>query len=183
MTRLNVIQVATEAHKHHVRELFRENFSSTRLLIIRDFGIDLDVSTVLEQEMAKLQQFAPPEGRLLLSDYDGEIAGCAGLRRIGKDVGEIKRMYVRPEYRRRGIGRSLVKAILNESYQIGYSTLRLDSPPFAQEAHALYHSLGFQLREPYAESEIPQQYHSQWVFMEMTLSPVSFNEGFQAGRE
>lgn len=180
---MNSIQVATEAHKHQVRELFRENFSSTRLLIIRDFGIDLDVSTVLEQEMAKLQQFAPPEGRLLLAIYESEIAGCAGLRKIGKDVGEIKRMYVRPEYRRRGIGRSLVKAILNKARQIGYSTLRLDSAPFAQQAHALYHSLGFQLREPYAESEIPQQYHSQWIFMEMNLSPVSFKEGFQAGRE
>jgi ribosomal protein S18 acetylase RimI-like enzyme len=183
MTGLKIIQVESEEHQQHVRELFRENFSSTRLLIIRDFGIDLNVSTVLEQEMAQLQQFAPPEGRLLLSDYDGQIAGCAGLRKIGKDVGEIKRMYVRPDYRRRGIGRSLVKAILNESYPIGYSTLRLDSAPFAQEAHALYQSLGFQLREPYAESEIPQQYHSQWVFMEMTLSPVSFKEGFQAERE
>lgn len=139
------------------------------MLIIRDFGINLDVSTVLEQEMAQLQQFAPPEGRLLLSDYEGKIVGCAGLRKIG-----IKRMYVRPEYCRRGIGRSLVKAILNEARQIGYSTLRLDSAPFAQEAHALYRSLGFHPREPYAESDIPQKYHSQWVFMEMALSPASF---------
>ncbi|HEY9602408.1 MAG TPA: hypothetical protein V6C85_12405 [Allocoleopsis sp.] len=57
---MNIVPVETEERQHPVRELFRENFTSTRLLILRDFGIDLDVSTVLEGEMTQLQQFAPP---------------------------------------------------------------------------------------------------------------------------
>ncbi len=174
MTALKIIQVETDEQKHHVKELFWENLSSTHLMFVREFNISFDVNAMLERDMAKLQQFAPPSGRLLLGECEGKIAGCAGLRKIGENVGEIKRMYVRREYRRKGIGRSLVKAIINESHQIGYLNLRLDSAPFAKEAHALYRSLGFHKREPYAESDIPQKYHCRWVFMEMALSVVSF---------
>lgn len=174
MTALKIIQVETEEHKRQVRELFWEYFNATNLIVNREFDISLDVNAFLERDMAKLQQFAPPSGRLLLGECEEKIAGCAGLRKIGENVGEIKRMYVRPEYRRKGIGRSLVKAIINESHQIGYLNLRLDSAPFAKEAHALYRSLGFHKREPYAESDIPQKYHCRWVFMEMPLSVVCF---------
>ncbi|ARV63158.1 GNAT family N-acetyltransferase [Nostocales cyanobacterium HT-58-2] len=166
---LNIIQVETDEHRRHVRELFWENFSSTHLMIIREFGISYDVTAMLEQNMAKLQQFAPPEGRLLLGEYETKIAGCACLRKIGDEVGEIKRMYVRPEFRRKGIGRSLLKAIIHEACQIGYSKICLDTAPFAKEAQALYHSLGFQEIEPYAGSEIPEKYHSSWIFMELDL--------------
>lgn len=60
MTTLKLVQVETEEHKHHVRELFWENFSSTNLMIVREFSINSDVSAMLEQAMAKIQQFAPP---------------------------------------------------------------------------------------------------------------------------
>ncbi|HAA31327.1 MAG TPA: GNAT family N-acetyltransferase [Cyanobacteria bacterium UBA8553] len=175
MTALKIIQVETDEHQRHVRELFWEYLKATNLIVNREFDISFDVKAVLENDLAKIQQFAPPSGRLLLGEDEAKIAGCACLRKIGEDVGEIKRMYVRPEYRRRGIGRSLLKAIINETRQIGYSTLRLDTAPFAKEAQALYHSLGFHKCEPYAESDIPQNYYSRWIFMEMDLSVVSFN--------
>jgi N-acetylglutamate synthase-like GNAT family acetyltransferase len=133
---------------------------------------------MLEHNMAILHQFAPPTGRLLLAESEGKIAGCAGLRKIEEDVDEVKRMYVRPEYRRRGIGRSLLQGIIHEACQIGYSKLRLDSAPFAKEAQALYYSVGFQKIEPYPESEIPEKYHSRWVFMGMVLKPSEFGENF-----
>ena len=89
--RVKIIQVETEEHKRY-GELFWENFSA-----------------MLEQSMAKLQQFAPPSGRLLLGEYQAKIAGCAGLRKIDENVSEINRMYVRPEYQKMGIARSLLK--------------------------------------------------------------------------
>ncbi len=166
---LKIISVNLAEHKCYVRELFWENLSSTSLAIAHEFGISIDISAMLEQNMANLQQFAPPSGRLFLAEYESKIAGCAGLRKIGEEVGEVKRMYVRPEYRRKGIGRSLLQTIIHEARQIGYSKIRLDSAPFAQEAQALYHSVGFQQIEPYPESEIPEKYHSRWVFMEMVF--------------
>lgn len=136
---------------------------------MREFNIGINVSLTLEQEMAKIQQFAPPTGQLLLAEYEAQIVGCTGLRKIDKDIGEVKRMYVKPEYRRKGIGRSLLQAIIQEARQIGYSKLRLDSAPFAQEAQVLYRQFGFQDIKPYSESEIPDKYHSNWSFMELVL--------------
>ena len=164
---LKIIQ-ATEEHISNVRELFQENFSSTNLMISREFNISLDVNASLEQDIATIQRFFPPSGCLLLAEYE-EIVGCACLRKIGKNVGEIKRMYVRPKYRRKGIGRCLLQAIITEARQIGYSKIRLDSAPFAKSAQSLYYSTGFQNIEPYPESEIPKEYHSRWVFMELVL--------------
>ncbi|MEH2251379.1 GNAT family N-acetyltransferase [Nostoc sp.] len=116
--------------------------------------------------MAQLHEFIPPSGRLLLGQSEAQIAGCACLRKIGEDVGEIKRMYVRPEFRRKGISRSLLEVIINEAVYIGYSRIRLDSAPFAKEAQALYRIFGFQDIEPYLEkTEIPLEHRANWVFM------------------
>ena len=159
----------TDEHRHHVRDLFCEYLHWTNSMAMQEFDVSFDVNTALEQDMAKLYQFAPPEGRLLLGEWERKIVGCACLRKIGEDVGAIKRMYVQPEYRRRGIGRYLLEAIVNEARQSGYSKIRLDSAPFARKAQALYRSLGFRNIEPYAESEAPEQYRSYWAFMEMGL--------------
>jgi GNAT superfamily N-acetyltransferase len=166
---LRIIQVDSEEYTSHVQELFWENLSTTSLKIVSEFNTNININAMLENNMATLHQFAPLAGRLLLAKFEGKIAGCAGLRKIGEGVGEVKRMYVRPEYRRRGIGRALLLAIINEACQIGYSKLRLDAAPFAKEAHALYYSVGFRNTEPYPESEIPQKYHSRWVFMELVI--------------
>ncbi len=166
---LKIIQVDTDTHICHVRELFWENFSSASLIINREFGIYYDIHAFLEQEMAKLQQFAPPEGRLLLAEFDAKIVGCAGLRKIGEGVGEIKRMYVKPEFRRKKIGQSLLENIINQACQIGYAKIRLDTAFFAKEAQQLYRKFGFQDIAPYPGSEIPENIHSNWVFMELIL--------------
>lgn len=67
-------------------------------------------------------------------------------------------MYVRPEFRRRGIGRYLLEAALEAAGEFGYSAIPLDSVRFMKQAHAMYRSIGFQNIEPYAESEIPEEY-------------------------
>ena len=166
---LKTIPVETGEHKQHVRELFWEYLQWTNLMAMREFDVSFDINIALDRDLAELHQFSPPKGRLLLGEWEGKIVGCAYMRKIGEDIAEIKRMYVRPEYRRRGIGRSLLEAIINESRQSGYSKIKLDSAPFAKEAQVLYRSLGFRHIEPYAESEAPRQYCSYWTFMEMAL--------------
>jgi GNAT superfamily N-acetyltransferase len=78
-------------------------------------------------------------------------------------------MYVRPDYRRKGIARALLAAIIAAARCIGYSKIRLDSARFAKVAQTLYRSFGFKDVEPYPESEIPEEYRSHWAFMEMAL--------------
>jgi N-acetylglutamate synthase-like GNAT family acetyltransferase len=147
----------------------KENLIEFHSLLQRDFNITFNVDEFLKQNIMNLPQFASPLGRLILTEYNGVAAGCAGLRKIGKDVGEIKRMYIRPEYCRKGIGKALVQAIISEAQQIGYSQLRLDGAPFAKVAQVLYQSVGFQRIQPYPESENPEEYHVNWVFMELMI--------------
>ena len=91
------------------------------------------------------------------------------MRRIQKDVCEIKRLYVRPEFRRRGIGRALLEKLIAEAQEIGYPTVRLDSARFMEAAHSLYRSVGFHEIEPYTESEIPPEFRQHCIFMEKQL--------------
>lgn len=165
---INSIQVEND-EQENIGKLFKENLIEVNSLFKHEFGITFDVDEFLKQNIMNLSQFALPAGRLLLAEYYGSVAGCAGLRKIGEDIGEVKRMYVRPEYRRKGIGNSLIQAIINEAQQIGYSRLRLDSAPFAKAAQALYYSVGFHNIQSYHESEIPEEYHANWVFMELII--------------
>ncbi|MDZ8087389.1 MAG: GNAT family N-acetyltransferase [Nostoc sp. DedQUE12b] len=167
---LNIIQVETDEHNSHIQQVFWEYFNETKLIFSNKFGINLNANTFFEEYMTQLHEFLPPSGRLLLGQYEQKIAGCACLRKIGEDIGEIKRMYVKPEFRRKGIGRSLLEGIINEAAYIGYSKIRLDSAPFAKEAHALYRVFGFQNIEPYLEkTEIPLEHRANWIFMELVL--------------
>ncbi|MHC0061759.1 GNAT family N-acetyltransferase [Nostoc sp. UIC 10890] len=167
---LKIIQIETDEHKSHIQEIFWEYFNETKLIFSDQFGINLDVNTFLEQYMTQLHEFLPPSGRLLLGQSESKIVGCVCLRKIGEDVGEIKRMYVRPEFRRKGIGRALLQDIINEAVYIGYSRIRLDSAPFVKKAQALYRAFGFQDIKPYLKkTEIPLEHRANWIFMELIL--------------
>ena len=84
-------------------------------------------------------------------------------------MGEIKRRYVRLEFRRHCLGRALLEGLLEESRAIGHKTVRLDSTRIMTAAHALYGSYGFTDIEPYSESEIPKEYQQYRLFMELIL--------------
>jgi GNAT superfamily N-acetyltransferase len=164
---LTIFPAETDDHRRHLRQLFWEYVEWVNARCISEYDISFDTGEVLERTMAELDQFHPPEGRLLLAEYDSQIAGCACLRKIAEGIGEIKRMYVRPDHRGVGMGRALFEEILSAARQNGYSTIRLDSARFMKEAHALYRSAGFHDIEPYAESEIPEEFRRHWVFMEL----------------
>jgi GNAT superfamily N-acetyltransferase len=164
-----IYQAETEKDKAQVRELFWEYLQWANDRLNREFGISFDIESMIQQNMADLEMFLPPYGRLLLAAEGPNAAGIACMKRIRECIGEIKRMYVRPEYRGKGIGRALLEALVAAAQQIGYQTIRLDSVRFMTAAHALYRSAGFQEIEPYSESEIPTEFHKHWVFMEKKL--------------
>ena len=97
-----------------------------------------------ESEIANLPaQYGHPTGRLLLAEVEVACVGCVGLRRLDADVCEMKRLYVRLDFQRQGIGRALVEAIIGEARQLGYARMRLDTWPSMIAARALYRDLGF----------------------------------------
>jgi GNAT superfamily N-acetyltransferase len=165
----SIHQAETAEDQSKVRELFWEYLQWANERLNEEFGIDFDIEPMLERDMAKLEIFLPPHGRLLLATEESQSAGIACMKRIREDMGEIKRMYVRPEFRGKGVGRVLLEALIAEAQQMGYPIVRLDSARSMKAAHSLYRSAGFQEIAPYPESEIAPEYQRHWVFMEKQL--------------
>ena len=88
------------------------------------------------------------------------------LRKLGDEVGEIKRMYTRPSFRGRGYGRRMLNRLLAAGSEFGCSSFLLDSPRWSHAAHHIYRSTGFEERGEYPESEVPPIFRSYWLYME-----------------
>ncbi len=170
MNSIRVLQAQPAEDLQAVKELFWEYLTWANDMNEREFGLRLDIAKMLEEDMADLGKFMPPDGRLLLAQNESFIAGCVCLKKLKASVGEVKRLYVKPAFRGKGIGKMLVGKLLEEARKIGYGMIRLDSTRYMVNAHDLYRSFGFQEIAPYSESEIPKEYHAHWIFMELSLT-------------
>jgi GNAT superfamily N-acetyltransferase len=88
-------------------------------------------------------EFVPPAGAFLAAWDDGRIVGCGGICRLDAGVAELRRMYVAPEARGRGVGRRILEALEREADALGYGTIRLETGFRQREAIGLYESAGF----------------------------------------
>ena len=135
-------------HPAEIEELFREY---TDMLVAGDpvFASYLELQS-FDEELRHLEgKYAPPEGCLYLLRVDGQNAGCGGMKRLDESRCELKRMYIRPSFRRMGLGRELALRIIEDAREAGYRRMLLDTLPFLQAAKALYRSLGFYEIERY----------------------------------
>jgi putative acetyltransferase len=106
-----------------------------------------------EQELAGLPgRYADPEGRLLLAFVDDHLAGCAALRKSEPNIGEMKRLYVRPAFQGAGLGRDLAERVIGEARTAGYVSLRLDTLPRMERAIRMYRDLGFRKIPAYGDN-------------------------------
>ena len=155
---MNLIQATSQEDIQQARQLFEEYAAG--------LGISLCFQN-FDQELAELPGgYAPPSGRLLLAEEGNEVMGCVALRKIADGVGEMKRLYVRPAFRGRGLGRTLTEKLIAEAVLIGYTSMRLDTlPGKMDQAIAMYRSLGFQEIAPYYENPVAGA-----TFMELVLS-------------
>ena len=144
-----ILQVGEVGERlEHVRALFLEYAES--------LGFSLCFQGFDEELRALPGMYAPPRGRLLLAVEEGRPAGCVGLHRWDGSAAEMKRLYVRSEFRGRDLGRKLALAALDEARAAGYRSVRLDTiPSKMQAAIALYRQLGFREIPPYRENPIP----------------------------
>jgi GNAT superfamily N-acetyltransferase len=139
-----------------VEPVFREHLTWMRERFALDLGIELDDPDGAAQRayFAETAQFLAPRGRLLVARLDGKVVGVGAFKPTDdRRTAEIKRMFVRPAIRGKGIARALFDRLLTDARAEGYATVRLETLSFMTEAHALYRSAGATETEPFDGSE------------------------------
>lgn len=147
----------------YVRRLIEEYMQ----MLVR---MEPDIETYLrmqnsEEELRNLKEkYKKPDGRLYLAYVEGMPVGCIGLRRLKGRECEMKRLYVRTEFRGMHIGDVLVKKIISDARDIGYRTMRLDTFPFLERAIGLYRKYGFSETPSYNDNPLENA-----VYMKLDL--------------
>ena len=144
---LSISQAESPTQIAQARELFLEYAQS--------LGFSLCFQN-FDKELGELPgDYAPPEGRLLLVECEGQVAACVALHKLDPDICEMKRLYLRPQFRGKELGRALAERIIAEARQIGYQRMRLDTvEPVMKDAVAMYRKLAFKEIAPYRPNPI-----------------------------
>jgi N-acetylglutamate synthase-like GNAT family acetyltransferase len=141
-----IIRAARDADIPACRELFLE--------YERSIGVSLCFQG-FERELATLPgDYVPPRGGLWIVEAEGALAGCVALRPIDAGAAEMKRLYVRSEFRGRQLGLALARHVIATSRALGYRTLKLDTLPSMSDAQRLYARLGFVDTAPYNDNPV-----------------------------
>ncbi|MDO4273383.1 MAG: GNAT family N-acetyltransferase [Eubacteriales bacterium] len=149
--------------KQEIGQLFAEY---TEMLISHDSSFEEYLKLQnYEKEIEHLEEkYGVPQGRLYLAYEDGKAAGCIGLRKMDNETCEMKRLYVRPEFRGKHIGNQLIQKIIDDAVQIGYKHMLLDTFPFLKSAVHMYKRFGFYEVECYNDNPM-----NTAVFMRLDL--------------
>lgn len=145
-----------------------KRIDEVRLLIqeyASSLGLDLCFQN-FDQEMTTLPgDYSPPTGALLLAEDQGKAVGCVAIKKISNEVCEMKRLYVRPNSRGKGVGKVLTETILQKARTFGYKRVRLDTLPSMKEAVSMYVSMGFKPIEAYRYNPVEGT-----LYLELELS-------------
>ncbi|PWU24430.1 MAG: GNAT family N-acetyltransferase [Candidatus Rokuibacteriota bacterium] len=156
---LRIVEVEAPADVAAARTLFLE-YAGT-------IGIDLCFQDFEAEVEALPGAYSSPAGRLLLGLQEDDLAGCVALRPLEEGVCELKRLYVRPAFRGRGVGAQLAEAVIGAARELGYERVRLDTLPSMEAALRLYERLGFREIESYYSNPVAGA-----RFLELILPPA-----------
>lgn len=155
---VSISKVSSQTDLDQVKVLFREYAQ----------WLDVDLTFQgFEEELDTLPAgYAAPNGALLLARIDGKAAGCVAIRAFDNTTCEMKRLFVRDQFKKQGVGRALVAAAVEEARHLGYKRIVLDTLAHMRPAIKLYTSLGFQPIAAYYDNPI-----SDAVYLTRTLEP------------
>lgn len=165
---VEIVQVSTDKQKDELRTLLREFVAWTKTFSKKETET-APTFAEFEQELTNLPgKFAPEKGGGFYLAYVGDkLAGCGALLKVNDTTGEVKRMYVRPQYRGQKIGWQLIQHILQQARAFKYEKIILSSHITMKKAHSIYHAIGF--KNVLAPDNFPEELKPLVVFMEMRL--------------
>ena len=160
---MKIRETVSNADLEQIKKMFRQYFT----WITDDNKINMSYQGI-ETELDSLPgKFSPPEGCLLIAEVDDNPVGCVALRSFEPGTCEMKRLFVKPEFRSKGVGMALAKRVITEAKKRGYNKMLLDTGDFMVAAQKLYNSLGFKTTNQYYE--VPEEVLKRTVFMELFL--------------
>ena len=166
---LQIIQAQPNEYELHIRQLFLEYVQFNQIVLKDEYGISLEVDNTLNDFMSGLSDCYPPNGRIILAKYGNAFTGIGCLKQLSHGIGEIKRMFVNPDYRKKGLGKAILDKLIAEARSIGFAKLWLDSPDAFSAAHKLYESRDFRYIDAYEGSEAVEFLRDRAVYMELDL--------------
>ena len=124
-----------------------------------------------EKEMAhgvleSFKDLKSPMGVLYIIFIDGKVGGMGAIKKLSDKVGELKSMYIRPQYRGKGYGKKTVSKLLDTGRELGCTIFRLDTSKFMVTAQHIYRLAGFVERDKYPGSDVSAQWEPYWMWME-----------------
>ena len=172
---IDYIPVDLSTHKSLLIDLTDEYFSWIGDEIKKHY--DLDAISILgqsvrdyaENSVNELTSYKPPEGIFYILQIEDKIIGMGAFRKLSDKTGEVKRMYIRPNFRGNGYGKALLKQLLNKGKEFGCSKILLDTGLFMTAAQHVYRSAGFREIAKYPETEVPPEMQPYWLYMEKIL--------------
>lgn len=178
---MTILEVDFDTHAATLEELFRayhawtkERFLATvgdRVLPVDQLDAHYDVDAFVNEDIDYLSD-PSTNARLFVAGEESRIDGFVYLKWRSADIAEVKRLFVRPEARGRGLGRALMENLIDAARDDGCTRLVLQSGPHSEIAHTLYADLGFDHTSPY-ECEVPEDAHDVWTFMRLKLEETN----------
>ena len=156
----------SESHLEGIRSILTEYMTFLANEMIKPpWKYNIEVENGVNFSMKNLDKFAKPDGRLFLVKVEDQIAGTISMRKIREDSGEIKRMFVRPNFRGRKLGNLMIEEVIEIAKENGYLKLYLDTAQYMSSTVTLYKKFGFEETEPYPECIVPKEFWEKLIFM------------------
>ncbi len=165
---IEIVPATSPEHFAEFQELVNELMAwDTKMASELGQNVETILTFLYDKPAAGLAAEYASNGAVFLARCDGRIAGCGALKKLSENDAGLTRVYVRPEFRGKGLGKALVEAIILRAREIGYATLRLQTAIFMKDAQAMYRSFGFQPTSPFRS--MPDDLKAADVFMELRL--------------
>jgi ribosomal protein S18 acetylase RimI-like enzyme len=160
----SVLLDLTDEYLSWIAEEIKNHYELDAISILRQ-----PIRNYAESTVEEFISYKPPNGIYYLLQIKDKIVGMGALRKLNDSTGELKRMYVRPEFRGNGFGKTLLKKLLAIGKKFGCSRILLDTGQFMTAAQHLYRSAGFKDTNKYPETEVPTEMQPYWLYMEIFL--------------